>query len=279
MNRSMTASIVIIILMALMSGCCCPWICEPKAWVNEETTKLLPASNIESFDVSTYNGSIVVQAASGVDEINVKIKMKAGGKNSLDADRCMEALIIFDEVEGTTQKLGWKWRDPDEARRNHWQSQVSFEIRLPPSLKIMAETYNGDVSLSGMESEAKLKAYNGSLKAGRHLGDLIMETYNGTIRASACAPKIFMESYNGSIKADLEGDLLDGSIKTYNGSISLAIIDRPSTRFICRTCNGGIDAGQEMSIAKRGKHFLEAVMGEGRDTVDIESYNGSISVQ
>lgn len=271
--------ILILLAATMFSVSCCCCMFDAKVWVTDQAALTLPASGIDTMEVTTYNGEISFLADSETTDISVKITIKAGGSDEAEANHRLDEIEIVEIREGAKQKLGWKWKSPGEAKRNNWQAKVSFEISLPPSLRTVAETYNGEVALTGMQSDARLKAYNGSLKALDHLGALAMETYNGSIKVKARTSNIKMESYNGTIKADLQGDMLEGSAKTYNGSIRLNIGGKPSTRFVCRTHNGSIHTGGELNLLSRSKHRLEASLGAGEGTLSLETYNGSITLQ
>jgi hypothetical protein len=278
MNRSILYVCLAFVLIALLGGCSCIYFSDCKVWTKDEQDLTLDAGSLDALKVSTYNGKVSLVAVADSEEISVHIIRKAGGQDEMDTAQCMEAIEIVDEIEGATQILSWRWKDRDEAKSRHWSASVSFEIQLPSRLQVDLETYNGAVSVSGMQARAAIKAYNGELAAHDHRGDLKMETYNGSIRANAEAPDIRLETYNGAIDAHLTGASVGGLVKTYNGSIHVDLDGRPSTRFVCKTRNGRIKSGMDVDVKSKGKRHMEGVIGAGEETLNLETYNGSITI-
>jgi hypothetical protein len=278
MDRSTFLIVLAFLLIALLAGCGCICFTESKVWTKSEQDLALDAGSLDALKVTTYNGKVKIVALENGEAIDVHITRKAGGQDEFDAARCMEAIEITEEVEGTTQILSWKWKDREEAKRRNWGASVSFEVRLPARFQVDAETYNGAVSMTGMHARAAVKAYNGEVAALDHEGDLEMETYNGSIKARTASPNVRLETYNGTIDADLAGLSVGGLVKTYNGSIHVALDGPPSTRFVCETHNGRIKSSLNAEVKSKGKRHLEAVIGSGGDTLNLETYNGSITI-
>lgn len=318
MKISSFCTILLVMCASLLLTCCscgCCWYSSnPKVWVEEEDQLSLPVAGIEEFEVNTYNGYVTVEADEGTGGIEVLVKKRAGGKDHLDARECMENIKLVTDQIGSIQQLGWDWAiDRDEAGKRGWGACISFEVRLPPDLVVRAQSYNGDVAVSGVLADARLKSYNGDLRVSGHEGDLEVNTYNGRIEVvgnkgtlkaysynqdvtitgqegdlgcesyngdldiEALAEKVRLSSYNGDITARLGSvPALEGKTYTYNGDIRLKVAGEPSTRFCFKTYNGSIHTEKPMKISMKDRRRVIAESGSGDATLEMESYNGSL---
>jgi DUF4097 and DUF4098 domain-containing protein YvlB len=278
-------------------GCCGPFLCfsNPKVWHTEEEDLSLPAADLDALRVKTYNGDIRIKAAHNTEEITVHIVKKAGGEDEMDAAACMKSLRIIYPVEGRTQYLEWKW---EEKKKKTWGQSVSFEIHLPAALSIeRAETYNGHLVLEDMASGAELETYNGDVRVERLKGKLDLETYNGdaqvthsegsvrietyngNITVSSTTPKMEVTTYNGEIVGNLAAvPTFDGYYKSYNGSIQLRFMGDPSVQVSCYTYNGSISVPRLNHVTLKKKRKLSGRIGDGKGTLEVETYNGNIRI-
>jgi DUF4097 and DUF4098 domain-containing protein YvlB len=267
--------------LLFLSGCCFPFGCsDPKVWVSEEEDLVLSAAEVQAMDTETYNGGITYTAVEGAPEFKVHIEKKAGGKTDLDAKAAMAEIRIVTDASGGIQQLKSRWIDPDRARDNRWQARVSFTITGPADLQLQAKTYNGTLDATGIKGDVELVTYNGSIRMTRHAGKLRLETYNGNIDVESTCPDLDVETYNGDTRVILgDSPTLKGSAKSYNGSIQLMLKGEPSTTITASTTNGQIATDKPMKIESLSRSRVEAVLGEGKDHLNLKTYNGNIVIQ
>ncbi len=277
-----------LILFSLLSVCPfflatgCGYLCSPNVWITEDGSFTVSASGLETLDIDTHNGEIVVRGAEGTNEIEVHAIKRAGGFDETDVAECMKSFHVVSRVEGTRHKLGWEWTVSDnELRRKGWQAGVSFEIFLPPDLCIQATTHNGSITLDHMSSGAKLMTHNGRLVVEDLEGDLIATTHNESISVvDVSSSNLRLETHNGSIKAGLS-DVASthGHMITHDGGIKVGLGENPSVRLHMETHNGGFDVAHELSDIRETEVSLDGTIGSGEGILDIRTYNGSISIK
>ncbi|MFH1999831.1 MAG: hypothetical protein ABIK28_09125, partial [Planctomycetota bacterium] len=246
----------------------------------QEEMLTLSSDGIETLSVDTYNGKIILVADQAATGFSVKIEKKASARDEIEAQQCMEDILIVSHVDGSVQKLRWEWRDKEKARHNGWQAAVSFKVVLPPCMCTQCNTYNGKVELSGLIGDSKVVTYNGSIKMCDHKGDIHAETYNGNIDTSSLSSEIKMHSYNGDITSSLKPvSFLNGMIVTYNGRIKLDIDGEPSTRVLAKLSNGRIRASNEkIKVELHEKRKYSGIIGSGEGELNLETYNGNIDL-
>ena len=248
-----------------------------RVWITAEEEFTLPTTGLARLTATTHNGSLRFDGTGAQGEVHVRVRKKAGGSTDEDARECLAAIELVREVESDTQKLGWKWK---RSQRWGWQAQVSFEVRLPGDLRVDAETHNGAVTLVGLISPARLETHNGRISVSKHHGDLRAESHNGAIAVDAVVRNLRLETHNGSIRTDLSGsEVIDGSVKTNNGSIELLLGDQASVAIKCRTDIGRIRAEGVDRVRQQAKRRLLAEVGLAEGSVEVTTHNGSITVK
>ncbi len=261
----------------LLSGCICCFIDQPRHWVTVERDFELSLEGIEFLAIETHNGEIAATGSESATALAVHVKIKAGGQDEMDANRCLEAIELIMPVDGTAQKLGYEWI---EKRERGWQICVSFDVALPPDISLSAETHNGDVEIRGHKGNLSVATHNGDIDVDARSSEIKLTTHNGDIGVDADTSEFRASTHNGSIAGRLGGEHpLTGEVSTHNGSISLSLGDMLSSRIVATTNNGRIRAAGEMNTSVRKKKVLVGTIGSGEGKLEIETYNGSISLE
>jgi len=240
----------------------------------------LASAEVTKLVLRTHNGAVAFVGEDDPQAETVVTATKRGGGRTLASARAaLEAIEITVQQKGEgTWQFGWKWKTP---RRLTWQAAVKFEVRGPGRLDLDAETHNGRVTIQGATGDVRVLTHNGRLKLDAREGKLWGRTHNGRIDACYAGPEVSLITHNGSIEADLAGcETVDARIQTYNGRVELAVGDPLSAKLTCSTHNGGIKCGAEgFSTIRSSKRYLCGTLGGGAGRVDVNTHNGSISVQ
>ncbi len=293
--EKMRAFCFCLVAAVLTSACVSCFIYStPKVWVKTEQEFELPASGLESLNVKTHNGNITLTGSAEAESLSVHAVIKAGGRDQADAERCLNAVRLRTDVNGTEQELGVEWI---EERERTWQVSVSFEVTLPSRLAVNGLSHNGNVIASSLDSAAALETHNGNVAATGHRGTLSLETHNGDVTAKANAPALSLTTHNGQVSVEAEtgelhcvthngsvsGELtgagpLSGKVSSYNGEIRLALGPDLSATIDCSTHNGRIRVNREMKRTVDKKHLLKGTIGDGEGSLDISTHNGSVTL-
>lgn len=132
--------------------------------------------------------------------------------------------------------------------RRSTDMNASFEVMLPPGVRVDASTVNGPVTITEAAGDVKAATVNGDIRASTMGGALSLNTVNGSIRARAASlakdAPIDLETVNGSVRAELPSPLdADVHLSTVNGRITtdfpVALSGRASARELRGTVGGG----------------------------------------
>lgn len=233
------------------------------------TKELRPGDRIE---IENINGAVEVSQGTGRTAIvEITKTVKEGDGNLVKA--------VMEEGAGVMRVCTiYLNRDPNRTtcagdnsnswnggnRRNRFQVEMKYVVRVPTGVSIDVETVNGGVVLRGLDTPATVETVNGSIDfdaAGAHR----LETVNGQIRARLTS-------------ANWQGTL---NVETVNGSIELTLPGNFAADVRGETVNGGIESDFPMTIEGRWgpKSFRGTIGGGGGRTLVLETVNGGIRLR
>jgi DUF4097 and DUF4098 domain-containing protein YvlB len=232
----------------------------PQSWKGT----VLQGSAIE---IKGVNGGITASAASS-GEVEVSAVMRGRRSNPADVK-----LDIVQHAGGVT--ICAVYPSPDE-RPNECQPggggrmnvrdndvTVAFTVRVPPGVRFVGRTVNGDVKADGLSSDVSVQTVN---------GDASFST-SGFGEAS---------TVNGSITAAMGTTLWTEALKfrSVNGSVSLDLPPDASTDLEVATVNGSISTDFPMTVTGRiSPKRLNGTIGAGGRSMSIETVNGSVTIR
>lgn len=261
----------LLVLLALLPGCQLP----PSVWVEDSREFTIPAEQIQSVDIETYNGGIKSQGVSGLTKATVLARIRAGGQDEADAKACLAAVSVHVEAKDAVLLAGY-----DFSSRRGWQVQVSFEIQQPHEAPLTASTHNGGISATGIEGRIQVDSHNGGIHVVDCEGEWSLQTHNGGIQASGKCSKFDIETHNGGIAVRIDqGGPITGDLVTHNGGVRLTLSPRASANLDCSTSNGRIQCSLPMTATEATKTSLRAMLGEGRTRLRIRTHNGAIDIE
>lgn len=141
-----------------------------------------------------------------------------------------------------------RWLAMFSLFRRRTDMNASFEMMLPPGVRVDASTVNGRVTVTEAGGDVKAQTVNGEIRASTMGGALSLKTINGSIRARAASlakdAPIDLETVNGSVRAELPSPLdADVQLSTVNGRITtdfpVALSGRASSRELQGTVGSG----------------------------------------
>ncbi len=140
-------------------------------------------------------------------------------------------------------------------------ARVEYEILLPASTPIRAETVNGSISIAARKGETRAETVNGGIELKGIDAEAHAQTVNGRIYVSQQSSReTRLETVNGSIEAEFPSDA--------------------SLRYRIETVNGSMEVGERRSHAHAfGMKSFEGEINGGRALFKASSVNGSIRVR
>ena len=222
----------------------------------------------QAMEIKGVNGEVKAGPATG-DRVEVTAVKK--GRRS---DPAGVQIKVVEHAGGVTICAMYPTREgerPNECRpgeSGHMNVQnndvnVSFTVRVPAGVGLVARTVNGGVEADGLT------------------GDVVAHTVNGGVRLST-AGKAQAETVNGSITAAV--GQADGteplSFKTVNGSIALELPAGANAEVRASTVNGEVHSEFPLSGQTRvSRKSLSGTIGGGGRSLSLETVNGSIQIR
>jgi len=240
-------------LAALLAATGCVGLPTVYADVTEDVSRTLPLVADGELRVENVNGSVEIEAWDR-DEVEIQAVKKANGQDALDR---IEIVIAH-----TPQRI-----DIETELPKGWNTgaSVRYEIKVPSTASVDAETVNGAVRVRGAE------------------GPLEVESVNGAVEVAGAAGPVSAKTVNGSLEVAYARTPAGGGhrYKSVNGAIRVRLPDDVSGSFDGDTVNGGIETDFPLRIkkAKYGpKSSMHDVLGAGGPSFEFETVNGSIKI-
>nr|AIA11718.1 protein of unknown function (DUF4098) [uncultured bacterium] len=221
-----------------------------------------------TIEIKGINGDVTAMTGSGTD-VEVTAERRARRNNPEEV-----RLEVVEYGDGVTICAVYPSKDAtrpnecrpgSEGRMNVQNNDVSvrFVARLPPGVRFVGRTVNGDVDAQGLNGPVAISTVNGSTTfSTTSYGEA--STVNGSIRgilgASGWSDGLAFHTVNGSITLDLPPDL--------------------SADVHATTVNGEISTDFPMLIKGRVSHRqVSGTIGNGGRRLDLETVNGSVRLR
>ena len=226
----------------------------------ERFEKKYDLAGIRKVRVQNVNG--VIQVESGGDQLQVVAVKKV--KSASDADVLKETEIRVTKSGGT---IDVETILPKRGRFFPWSffgrtgsADVAYQITLPASLALEAETVNG------------------RLTAANRSGDLVLSTVNGGVRVDGHDGPLKVNTVNGSVEVSFAGSMRQASLETVNGSVTVTCARESSIRCTLQTTNGRIQSQfPEVTVeGKWGPKEARGAINGGRESLAVETVNGDV---
>jgi Putative adhesin len=220
-----------------------------------------------AIEIKGVNGEIRAMASTGA-EVEVAAVMR--GRRS---DPAEVRIDVVQHADGVTICAVYPSPDsrPNECQpgdggrmntRNN-DVHVSFTVRVPPGVRFIGRTVNGDVTADSLGGPVSLRTVNGDTTfSTSSFGEA--STVNGSVRGTMG---------NGQWNEPLE-------FHTVNGGISLDLPADTSADVKAATVNGSITTDFPITVSGRvQRNRLNGTIGNGGRALELETVNGSITLR
>jgi hypothetical protein len=158
-----------------------------------------------------------------------------------------------------------RWLAVLSLLRRRSDMQASFEVSLPPGVRVDASTVNGRVVVTEVAGDVEANTVNGEIRASTMGGGALrLQTVNGSIRVRAASltkdAHIKAETVNGSVQAELPTEL--------------------AAEVVLTTVNGRISTDFPVQITGRtSEREVRGIVGDGgAQRVELRTVNGSVQL-
>ena len=220
-----------------------------------------------TIEIKGVNGAVNASAATGAE---VEVSAVLRGRRSNPADVRIEVVqhgggITICAVYPSPDSRPNECQPGDGGRMNTRDNDVTvaFTVRVPPGVRFVGRTVNGDISADALVGPVSLKTVNGEASfSTTEYGDA--STVNGSIRgtlgSSQWTEALRFHSVNGSITLDLPADV--------------------STDVRATTVNGSISTDFPISMTGRvNPRNLTGTIGGGGRSIEMQTVNGSVTLR
>ncbi|WP_022822450.1 DUF4097 family beta strand repeat-containing protein [Hymenobacter norwichensis] len=198
------------------------------------------------------NGGITVHGWDGLD-VRVRARVQSWTKSEAAAQAQVKAVKISSTGNVLKAELG---------SDDNWA--VNYEVFVPRRTALALNTYNGGISIEGVQAPVTFEAYNGGISLTGLGGDVRGTTTNGGVNVTLTGTK-------------WEGKGLD--VTTTNGGINWRIPKTYSAQLKTATQHGGVSADYPITVTGKIGRSLDTKLGEGGPLVSATTTNGGISVR
>ncbi|HWB26611.1 MAG TPA: hypothetical protein VG738_14100 [Chitinophagaceae bacterium] len=190
-------------------------------------TKPLSGEAVQSVEVQTSGGSIMVKGGSGTDA-RLEMYVKGNNDRTLSKEEIKQRLDEYYDI--TISVVNHKVTAIAKNKRNisDWRRgvSISFRVYVPQNVSTDLGTSGGSISLSNLSGNEKFQTSGGSLHVDHLSGKVVGGTSGGSIHLSDSQDDIDLSTSGGSIEASncsgtIRLETSGGSLHLYNlkGSI------------------------------------------------------------
>ncbi|MEW5983079.1 MAG: DUF4097 family beta strand repeat-containing protein [Acidobacteriota bacterium] len=261
-----------------------------------EFDRTLPAAPGMRLDVRLYGGEVVVRAwdqdavrvraihfptdviectAIGT-EIRVRARTTAGSLHGIDLDIDVPAWMAIGIVGPYV-----------DVAANGTQSGVTIEtirgdIRVGGGNgTILLSSMEGQIALENARGTARLRAANNGVRVSGFAGDLQAETVDGSVRLrGVVASRVEVSTMTGDIL--WEGPLAEdgrSQLISHSGDIDVTLPPSASATIAVHGLDGNLRCQFAAPAGRGADGGRLLVLGSGRSRLDLESFNGIISIR
>lgn len=229
------------------------------------TQTLNPGDRLE---IQNINGPVeVTQARGSTAEVVVTKVVKRGNgdlvKAIMEEERGMMRVCTIYLNQNPNRSTCKGDNSIDRKRGEDVEVEMRYEVRIPRGVRLEGQTVNGGLTVSGVDTPARLSTVNGSISFDG-VGAHDLETVNGAIEA-----RFTRAEWTGTVR-----------LTTVNGGITLSLPAGANLTLEGETMNGGVNSDFPVTMqGKWGPRSFRGTIGEGGRTLKITTVNGGVTVR
>lgn len=181
-------------------------------------TRTLQSDQFKSVSVSSLGGKVTVLPGA---QKSIEIKILADRKPYLTAGEFNEIYEIISKSENGKASLRIEKRKRPFWDFFGWDNSPGYaiEIKVPPSIRLSAESVGGDITISGITGDISAETLGGDLSLLDCSGVLNLETFGGDLGLQKVSGILEAETFGG----DICGSYTSGQfeLSTFGGDVTL----------------------------------------------------------
>ena len=231
----------------------------------ERTLEVRPGTTL---DIDNVNGSITI---SGWDQSRVRIQAvkRVKGRDSGAVQQVMKALRVEVRQSGRSIEIDTIYPKHGDGMfdrifgSSDVNASVKYEIQVPRSTDVTADTVNGGIRVSGVSGEIEL------------------DTTNGKIEVADCSGTVEASTTNGGISVELLAVTSgrDMKFETTNGTITLAVPAGLAADINASTTNGSVQSDLPLTVDRMSRTSIRGKLNGGGPEIKLRTTNGGIDIR
>ena len=221
--------------------------------VREEFHQVYPLDKQGHLQLENVNGHVHIKTWDK-QEVKVDAVKRAKTQQHLDDVKI--------DVQAATDHIRIKTQYPPGNKNN--STTVEYTLTVPKASRLdKIATVNGAVEIEGASGAGEITTVNGAITATGLSGGGNLSTVNGAVNAT------FATVDTGV------------SLKTVNGSVTLALPDGANADLSAQTVHGAITTDFDLNVKKEFPvgQKLQGKLGKGGPAVSLSAVNGSIQIE
>jgi len=284
----------------------------PKVEATRQEEAMFSVGDSAVIDADTSNGEIIVRGVEDAQEVQVVATLRTRGNTLEESEERLAKIVYSMTQDGETVRLRYQASDQEKDVRRY--SGVSFEVTVPISTRVAAETSNGAITIEVISGPVELDTSNGAITVLGVTGDVVADSSNGaivmrevtgdvhadtsngsidlaniagTVLADTSNGKIELEAIDGKVDADTSNGSIhyegtpvgeDNTLHTSNGSITVRIYTDTSVSFEVDAEDGDIRSSLPLVGDTEGDHWNAALSPPAKAAMSLHTSNGTIRI-
>lgn len=287
--------LVVAVALLMLVGCDEEGVQWPKVEATRQEEAMFSIGDSAVIDTDTSNGEIIVRGVEGAQEVYVVATLRTRGDTLEEAKERLDEIVYHVTQDGKTVRLRYQASEQEKDVRRY--SGVSFEVTVPISTRVDAETSNGAITIEAVSGRLDLETSNGAITVLDVTGDVVADTSNGEIemwevtgdiRADTSNGSIDLEKIDGEVNADTSNGSIryegtpvdeDNTLHTSNGSITVRIPAEASVSFEVDAKDGGIRSSLPLVGDTEGDHWDVVLTPPAEAAMSLHTSNGTIRIE
>jgi len=248
----------------------------PKVEATRQEEAMFSVGDSAVIDADTSNGEIIVRGVEDAQEVQVVATLRTRGNTLEESEERLDEIVYHVTQDVKTVRLRYQASDQEKDVRCY--SGVSFEVTVPISTRVAAETSNGAITIEVISGPVELDTSNGAITVLGVTGDVVADTSNGAIVMREVTGDVHADTSNGSIHYEGTPVGEDNTLHTSNGSVTVRIYTDTSVSFEVDAEDGDIRSSLPLVGDTEGDHWNAALNPPAKAAMSLHTSNGTIRI-
>lgn len=244
-------------------------------------------------DIESAAQSVVqIRVERRVTHADVRAAARILQEEHLVFERNGDNVFIRSQTPPSLQDLAGGWNPPE--------LRVTYHLIVPERFSAEAQTSGGNIRVSGLSANVRIKTAGGRLDCSDLRGDVDAETMGGDVSASRCSGALQLQTMGGnitvssfagpSLRAATEGGSVsadfaaapsaDCGLHTSGGNVTVRLPENAAVTFDARTDGGEIRTDFPVTVQHEfASDRLSEALNGGGPLVKMQTEGGNIEIE